>query len=117
MIGAGRVFAHSSGPLRAVVGGGLLSSGLQLADFVTVRADGCFPLRATVDEARIGDQGLKRLDTFRLDGGRQRGNAGSFLGFNPCLPQCPREALASDVGKLDLRGSNRFGGRWPRRGT
>ena len=60
---------HSSGPLRVVVGDGLLSSGLQLADFVAVFADGGFPLRAAIDKAGMGDQGLQRLDTFSLDGG------------------------------------------------
>jgi hypothetical protein len=31
-----------------------------------VGADGCFPLRAAVDEAAELDQALKRFDTLRL---------------------------------------------------
>jgi hypothetical protein len=59
---------------------------LQLADFIAVRADGGFPLRATINEAGIGDQGLKRFDPLGLEGGRQGGNAGALAGLNPCLP-------------------------------
>jgi hypothetical protein len=49
MIRPGECSQHSSGPLRVMRGGGLLSGYLQLADFVAVRADGRFPLRTAAD--------------------------------------------------------------------
>jgi hypothetical protein len=87
--------------MDTVVGGDLLSYGLQLADFVAVRGNGGFPLRAAVDVAGAGNEGLQRFDAVSFGGGRERGNPGGLPGFNPCLPQCPSEALAANVGKLD----------------
>jgi hypothetical protein len=39
---------------------------------------------------------LQRVDALSLRSGCQGGNASGGFGFNPCLPQCPREALAPD---------------------
>jgi hypothetical protein len=95
------VFAHSSGPLCVVVGGGLLSGCLQLADFVAVSGNGRLPLRAAIDETGVSNQTLQRRNPVSLGCGRERGDAGGLAGFNPCLPQGPCEALAANVGKLD----------------
>jgi hypothetical protein len=81
----------------------LLSGRLQLADFVAVCADSCFPLRASIDVASAGDQGLQRVDALSFRGGCPGGNASGGPCFNPCLPQGPRKALTANVRKLDLR--------------
>ena len=104
MIGAGRVSAHSSGPLcRGELCLPSFLGALQLANFGAAFANGRLPLRAAIDEAGASYQPVKRFDPIGLIGRRQGSNAGDLVGFNPCLPQGPREALASDVGKLDLR--------------
>ena len=81
----------------------LLSGGLQLADFVAVRADGGFPLGPAIDVSGMGNEAVQRLDTLGLCRRRHRSNAGGLSGLDPCLPQRPCEALAPDVRKLDLR--------------
>jgi hypothetical protein len=70
-----------------------LSGRLELADFVAVGADGCFPLRSAVDVTGVGYEGLQRLDTLCLCGRRHRSNAGGLTGLSPCLPQGSSKAL------------------------
>src|SRR5580692_11713893 len=75
----------------------------ELADLVAVLANGCFPLRAAMDESGASYQPVKRFDPIGLIGRRQGSNAGGLAGFHPRLLQGPSKTAAADVGKLDLR--------------
>jgi hypothetical protein len=105
MIGAGRMREHLSGPLCLRCAGWLFSFQADCSWRISSRwavmvAFHCGPLSM---KPGVGNERLQRRDTLGFYGGRQRGDARGLLGLNPCLPECPCEALAADVGELDLR--------------